>query len=140
MRTRIFSARALAFRPFDERFIKDLIRKRSRAEGQWKSQCHFLPSFRSRTGRPSLQPFLSCLGDQILRGSSRDRNRVHYLADSSEPRGCRKSVARRTALRGRDGPHSSILPVRCEGDSFPTPAEVSVVRPARLTLRAWSCL
>src|SRR6266404_4500253 len=84
MRTRIFSARALAFRPFDERFIKDLIRKRSRAEGQWKSQCHFLPSFRVKIGRPYLQPFLSCFGGRILRGSSRDRNRVHYLAGSSE--------------------------------------------------------
>src|SRR6266436_783223 len=133
MRTRIFSARALAFRPFDERFIKDLIRKRSRAEGQWKSQCHFLPSFRSRIRRPCLQPFLSCLGDQILRGSSRDRNRVRYLAGSSEPRVCRKSVARRTALRARDGLHSSILPVRCEGDWFLNPAEVSATHLPGLT-------
>src|SRR5882724_8714329 len=133
MRTRIFSARALAFRPFDERFIKDLIRKRSRAEGQWKSQCHFLPSFRVKIGRPYLQPFLSCFGGRILRGSSRDRNRVHYLAGSSESHGSRKPPAHRTCWRARDAQRSSKLPGRCEGDSFPTLAEVSEAHLASIT-------
>src|SRR6266481_2057597 len=67
-------------------------------------------------------------------------NHYDHCACSSESHGSRKLVAHRSGSRARDAEHSSRLPGQCEGDSFPTPAEVSVVRPARLTLRAWSCL
>src|SRR5258708_25959557 len=119
------------FRELDERFINSLMRNRLRPEGRWKSRCHGLSRSGLLIGPPCSQPFLSFPEGRTPHASSRDQSRVHYLASSSESRGCRKRAAHRARLPGRDGGPCSILPVRCEADWFPILPDGPVARPAK---------
>src|SRR5437879_6459170 len=136
MSIRIFSGSELlpsssdregGFRGLDERFIALPVRQRSRREGQSKSLCPCLARSGLLIDLPSLRPFLSCPASRSPRASAGDRNRIHCRAGPGEFPCCRTRAAPRTRWPARDGGHWSTPPARCEEDSFPIPAAVSVV-------------
>src|ERR1700688_4731033 len=84
------------FRGLDDLFIAFLLRKRLRAEGQWKSLCPCRLRSRLIIGLPCLRPFLSFPANRSPRAASWDRIRIHRRAGSSEFRGCRKRATHLT--------------------------------------------